>query len=166
LAPVQKEHNVATHVVIIETPLTLASSTSTFGTSSTPTFGYLGFGQTSFHRQLIGSKRGHEKNNFKGKVGMHNPHEKTNIHCDRCRKNGSHEENTCRIPWDKIKDKKDKKEDKGKASDMVKGKALESAHSIVAHCNIGVTEDLFNTSFSSWRDVWLLETGATCHMTF
>jgi hypothetical protein len=28
------------------------------------------------------------------------------------------------------------------------------------------TEDLFNTSFASWRDAWLLDTSATCHMTF
>jgi hypothetical protein len=66
----------------------------------------------------------------------------------------------------KIKDKQDQKEDKGKASDLVKGKAPESAHYIVSHCNIGVTEDLFNTSFASWRDAWLLDIGATCHMTF
>ena len=25
---------------------------------------------------------------------------------------------------------------------------------------------MFNTSFASWRDTWLLDTGATCHMTF
>jgi hypothetical protein len=25
---------------------------------------------------------------------------------------------------------------------------------------------LFKTSFASWRDAWLLDTGATCHMTF
>jgi hypothetical protein len=25
---------------------------------------------------------------------------------------------------------------------------------------------LFNTSFASWRDAWLLDIGATCHMTF
>jgi hypothetical protein len=73
---------------------------------------------------------------------------------------------TCRIPWEKIKDKQDQKEDKGKASDLAKGKAPESIHYIVAHCNIGVNEDLFNTSFASWRDAWLFNTGATCHMTF
>jgi hypothetical protein len=49
---------------------------------------------------------------------------------------------------------------------MVKGKALESAHSIVAHCNIGVTEYFFNASFASWRDVWLFDKGVTRHMTF
>jgi hypothetical protein len=50
--------------------------------------------------------------------------------------------------------------------DLTKSKALESAHYVGTHCNIGVIEDLFNTSFASWRDVWLLDTGATCHMNF
>ena len=27
-------------------------------------------------------------------------------------------------------------------------------------------EDVFSTSFSSWYDSWVLDTGATCHMTF
>jgi hypothetical protein len=53
-----------------------------------------------------------------------------------------------------------------KTSDLEKGKAPKSSHYIVAHCNVGVTEDLFNTSFASWTDAWLLDTGATCHMTF
>jgi hypothetical protein len=53
-----------------------------------------------------------------------------------------------------------------KTSDLAKGKASESTHYIVAHCNIGVTEDLFNNSFASCRDAWLLDTGATDHMTF
>jgi len=30
----------------------------------------------------------------------------------------------------------------------------------------GINEDLFKTLISSWRDAWLLDTGATCHMTF
>jgi hypothetical protein len=59
-----------------------------------------------------------------------------------------------------------KKEVKGKTSKPTKGKAPESAHYIVAHCNIEVIEDFFNTSFVSWRDAWLLDTGATSHMTF
>jgi hypothetical protein len=47
-----------------------------------------------------------------------------------------------------------------------KGKAPESTHFVIAHCNIGINEDLFKTSFASWRDAWLLDTGATCHMNF
>jgi hypothetical protein len=50
------------------------------------------------------------------------------------------------------KTNKIKKEDKEKVLDMSKGKALESTHYIVSHCNIGVTKDLFNTSSTSWRD--------------
>jgi hypothetical protein len=82
------------------------------------------------------------------------------------RKNGSCEANDYKIPWEKIKDRQNYKEDKGKTSDPAKGKAPESTHYFVAHCNIGVTEDLFNTSFASWRDAWLLDTSATYHMTF
>jgi hypothetical protein len=37
-------------------------------------------------------------------------------------KNGSHEENTCKIPWEKIKYKHDKKEDEGKTLDLLKVK--------------------------------------------
>lgn len=29
-----------------------------------------------------------------------------------------------------------------------------------------LTKDLFHTSFASWKDTWLLDIGATCHMTF
>jgi hypothetical protein len=35
---------------------------------------------------------------------------------------------------------------------------------VVAHCNLGI-EEVFSTSFSSWHDTWLLDTGAICHMT-
>jgi hypothetical protein len=72
--------------------------------------------------------------------------------------NGSHEANDCRVPWDKIKD------DRGKNSKSVEGKA--HVHYVVSYCNIGVTEDLFNTSFYFWRDEWLLDTGTTSHMKF
>jgi hypothetical protein len=57
-----------------------------------------------------------------------------------------------------------KKKTKIKPHDLEKGKA--HVHYVVSYCNIGVTEDLFNTSFSSWGDAWLLDTGATSHMTF
>jgi hypothetical protein len=63
----------------------------------------------------------------------------------------------------KIKDIHNQKEDQCKTLDLAKGKTPESAHYIVSHCNIGVTEDLYNTSFASWRGAWLLDTGATCH---
>jgi hypothetical protein len=95
-------------------------------------------------------------------VGRHNPHEKFDLQCVCYGKNG-HEAMACRVSWEKIKDKL---EDKDKILDLAKDKALKSAGYIVSHCNIGVIEDLFNTSFTSWRDAWLLDTYATCHMTF
>jgi hypothetical protein len=39
-------------------------------------------------------------------------------------------------------------------------------HYVVAYCNIGVIEDMFNTLFASWGDAWLLDTGTTSHMKF
>jgi len=54
---------------------------------------------------------------------------------------------------------------KGKTDDTDKGKAPKSAHYIKAQCNIGVNEDLFNASLASWKTNWLLDSGATCHMT-
>jgi hypothetical protein len=80
--------------------------------------------------------------------------------------NGSHEENTCRTPWENIKDKHDMKEYKDKETNLVKGKEPESSNYIVSHCNIGVSEYLFNTAFSFWICSWLLNIGVTCHMTF
>jgi hypothetical protein len=62
----------------------------------------------------------------------------------------------------KINGKRDQTEDKDK--DLTKGKA--PAHYVVSRCNIGVTGELFNTSFASRGDAWLLDTGATSHMTF
>jgi hypothetical protein len=47
-----------------------------------------------------------------------------------------------------------------------KDKSLEYAHFLIAHCNIGINEDSFKTSFSSCRNVWLIDTGATFHMNF
>eukprot|EP00253_Pinus_taeda_P003798 PITA_03798 len=61
---------------------------------------------------------------------------------------------------------RERNEGKGKTPNKGKGKAPESAHYIVAHCNTGVTEDLFNASLASWKDDWLLDSGATCHLTF
>jgi hypothetical protein len=40
---------------------------------------------------------------------------------------------------------KNHKEEKGKASNLVKGKAPKSTHYIVSHFHIGVNEDSFNT---------------------
>ena len=63
-----------------------------------------------------------------------------------------------------IIEKKERKEQKGKAHQSCKD--LESIHFIVSHCNIGVNEVLFNASFAYWRDTWILDTSAHCHMKF
>ena len=47
-----------------------------------------------------------------------------------------------------IKEKHNQKEE-NKGKDNESGKALESPHFIVAHCNVEINEALFNTSFAS-----------------
>ena len=42
-------------------------------------------------------------------------------------------------------------------------KATDLTHCVIAHCNFGIAEI---TSFSSYKDGWLLDTRATSHMTF
>lgn len=100
------------------------------------------------------NKRGHGRRQFRGRGGRHNQGERPHRHGTRCNIN-VHEARCCWITWEKISERQEQKQDKAKAP--------ESAHYIVAHCNIGVNE-LFNTSFASWRDAWLLDTSATCHM--
>ena len=69
-----------------------------------------------------------------------------------------HTSSHCRIPWERICEKKEKQPPD-------KGKPPKYAHYIVAHCNLSINE-VFNTSFASWEDTWILDTGAICHMTF
>ena len=65
-------------------------------------------------------------------------------------------------PWDSIKERHDQdKEDKGKIQEA--GIAPKSTHYIVAHCNIGIHEI---TSFSYYKDTWILNIGVLSHMTF
>jgi hypothetical protein len=85
------------------------------------------------------------------------------LQCHRCG-NVGHTSNNSRTPWKKISEKKEKTKDKDKKPPE-KDNPLESAHYVVAHCNLGI-EEVFSTSFSSWNDTWLLDIGATCHMTF
>jgi hypothetical protein len=85
------------------------------------------------------------KKEFQRQGVRHNQGDRSNLHCTRCKKNGSHKVDDYRVPWDKIKqDRQNKKEDKGKPTEPTKGNPLESSHYIVVHCNIGVTKDLFN----------------------
>jgi len=43
-------------------------------------------------------------------------------------------------------------EGKGKTTNKGKEKEPKFSHYVVVHCNIGVTEGLFNTSLASWKD--------------
>jgi hypothetical protein len=47
-----------------------------------------------------------------------------------------------------------------------KGKALKPVQFVIVHCSTSINEEFFKTWFASWRDVWLLDTDATCHMNF
>eukprot|EP00253_Pinus_taeda_P014298 PITA_14298 len=109
-----------------------------------------------------GGRRGRGRY-FRGRGGRHSQGEKADLHCIRCKRNGSHDASTCKLPWDKIEQQRNQQ--KGKTDDTYKGKAPESAHYVVAQFNIGVNEDLFNASLASWKNDWLLDSGATCHMT-
>lgn len=57
-----------------------------------------------------------------------------------------------RIPWESIKGQKEEKD-----------KAFGFGHLVVAHCNIGINQDLFKASFDSWRDAKLFDIGTTFH---
>jgi len=85
------------------------------------------------------------------------------LHCICYKRNGSHDASTCKLPWEKIEQQRNQQ--KGKTDDTNEGKAPESTHYVVAQRNIGVNEDLFNASLASWKNDWLLDLGATCHMT-
>eukprot|EP00253_Pinus_taeda_P028857 PITA_28857 len=110
-----------------------------------------------------GGRRGRGRN-FRGRRGRHSQGEKSNLHCIRCKRGGSHDASTCKLPWDKIEHERN--QPKGKTNDKEKGIAPKSAHYVVAHCNIRVNEDLFNASLASWKNDWFLDSGATCHVTF
>ena len=76
-----------------------------------------------------GGRRGRGRY-FRGKGGRHSQGEKLDLHCIHCKKNGSHDASTCRLPWDKIVQQINQQ--KGKTNDTNKGKAPESAHYVVA----------------------------------
>jgi hypothetical protein len=67
--------------------------------------------------------------------------------------NRLHEASEHIVPWKNIK------QDKYRTSNMAKGKS--PVHYVVSYCNIGVTGYLFNTSFDSWGDAWILDRSAT-----
>ena len=101
------------------------------------------------------SKRGRRRRNFKGRGGRNNFNKRSYLQCKRCGKTG-HTSDQFWASWDSIKDKHNQNKDDQDAS-----KYFDSC--IVAHCNLGFNE---MTSLSSYKDCWLLDTGATSHMTF
>ena len=93
------------------------------------------------------------RRNFRGRGGRQSQTEKYNLRFIRCNKE-FHDASTCKFPWDKIEHQRN--QEKGKNHDGDKGKAPKSTDYFVAHCNNGVTEDLFDVSFT-WRNDWLLD---------
>jgi len=96
--------------------------------------------------------------------GTDTQREKSNLHCKRCNRDRSHYASTCKLPWEKIE--KETNQAKVKTNDKEKGKSLEFAHYVVAHCNIRVAEDLFNAKLSFWKNDWSFDSRETCHMNF
>ena len=76
-----------------------------------------------------GGRRGRGRY-FRGRGGRHSQGEKADLHCIRCKRNGSHDASTCKLPWDKIEQKRNQQ--KGKTDDTDNGKAAESTHYVEA----------------------------------
>ena len=91
----------------------------------------------------------------RGRGGRNNSRKRSDLQCKRYGKTG-HTSDQCWASWDSIKDKPNQKKDDQDASKF-------SDSCIVAHCNLGFNE---MTSLSSYKDCWLLDTGATSHMNF
>ena len=106
---------------------------------------------------LSGKERGRGRRNFRGRGGKN---KRSDLQCKSCGKTG-HTSNQCWASWDSIKDNHNQKKDDSKNQDA--SKSSDSAHCIVAHCNLRINE---MTSLSSYTECWLLDTGATSHMTF
>ena len=108
---------------------------------------------------LSGKERGRGRRKFRGRGGRNDFSKRSDLQCKCCGKTG-HTSDQCWASWDSIKDKHNQKKDDNKNQDA--SKYFDSAHCIVAHCNLGINE---MTSLSSYKDCWLLDTGATSHHT-
>ena len=104
-----------------------------------------------------GIVRGLGKNNFRDNGGRYHRGEKIDLHHLRCSRN-EHDVQHCWATQERITNMHEQKEDNSRAP--------KSTHYIVSHCNTRVDEDLFNTSFASWRDALLLDMDGTCHKAF
>ena len=118
--------------------------------SSEPGEESIGFVQNTKNRFKDPSKGDCSK---RGRGGRNNSRKGSK--CKRCRKTG-HTSDQCWASWESIKDMHNQK-----THDQNASKSSDSC--IVAHCNLGFNE---MTSLSSYKDCWLLDTGATSHMTF
>ena len=108
---------------------------------------------------LSGKERGRGRRNLRGRGGRNNFSKRSDLQCKHCGKTGRTLDQ-CWDSWDSIKDTHNQKKDDSKNQDA--SKYSDFSHCIVAHCNLGINE---MTSLSSYKDCWLLDTGATSHMT-
>ena len=97
------------------------------------------------HPKGESSKRGRGRRKFRDRGGRNNSSKRSDLQCKRCGKTG-HTSNQCWDSWDSIKDRHNKKTDDSKNQDA--SKSSDSAHCIVAHCNLGINE---MNSLSSYK---------------
>eukprot|EP00253_Pinus_taeda_P008959 PITA_08959 len=72
-----------------------------------------------------GGRRGRGRY-FRGRGGRHSQGEKADLHCIHCKRNGSHGASTCKLPWDKIEQRRNQQ--KGKTDDTNKGATCHMTH--------------------------------------
>eukprot|EP00253_Pinus_taeda_P008762 PITA_08762 len=77
-----------------------------------------------------GGQRGRGRN-FRGRGGRHSQGEKSNFQCICCKRYGSHDASTCKLPWDRIE--QERNQPKGKTKDKEKG----------ATCHMNFRRDFF-----------------------
>eukprot|EP00253_Pinus_taeda_P029917 PITA_29917 len=63
---------------------------------------------------------------FRGRWGKHSQREKADLHYIRCKRNGSHDASTCKLPWDKIEQKRNQQKDN--TDDTNKGATCHMTH--------------------------------------
>lgn len=106
------------------------------------------------------SSRGRGRINYRGRGGKNNQrdiqqndrkqrnfNDRPAIKCYRCGKIG-HTATDCKIPWEKVSERREQLNEKKYQPPLDKGKSSESTHYIVAHYIFNIN-DVFNTAFSS-----------------